>query len=367
MSSLAKLRQRVVAFAQRQQGRRWVKVVRGSFVIGIVAWLAYSLSSIGWGDVWAARPRTPWFYVIWLALFVQLPLIESLIYGTMWGVSPRASLSPLARKRVLNQDVVSYAGEAYFFAWARQRLDLPDGFLLGTLKDNAVASSLASWVAALLLVGGCLLTGQIVLADLVGQYDPVQVAAGVGLVVGLATLALLFRRMLFTLPTRGVLALLGTHLVRYLVIGYTLQILQWWVVLPDTPLSVWATMLAVLTLINRVPFIPARDLVGIGAVLGMTDVLAASEATIAAMLLTRSALDKLCNVALFGGLYLFDPTSRAVVRQTEPSPDPGSDEREMPSQKSANAPVAPGKVREPSAAPPSRCRTQSTDEANEWR
>lgn len=299
-------------------------------MLGVVAWLAYQLSGIGWGDVWASRPRTLWFYVIWLALYIQLPLVEALIYRAVWKLPFREVLPPILRKRPLNQDLVSYSGEAYFFMWARRRLELTDRQVAGTLKDNAIASSLGTWTAAVLLISIFLFTGQIVLADLLPEQDPLYVTAGLLLAAVLVTLGIRFRRSIFTLPSRTVLGLYGAHVGRFLLFAYVLQIVQWWVVLPDAPLSVWATMLAVITVVNRVPLLPARDLVGIGAILGMTDLLAASAATIAAMLLMRSVLDKALNLVLFAATYAVDrkrirrkdhqqQTSAQTHRQEEPA------------------------------------------------
>ena len=297
---------RARAAAGRPAGRRVLKGVRALFFVGVVSWLVYRLSGIGWADVWEARPRTPWFYLLWLAIYFQLPLVEGFIYRSVWKLPLRESLPPILRKRALNQDVVSYSGEAYFFVWARQRLGLSDREVAGTLKDNAIASSLASWTAAVLLIGVFLYTGQIVLADLIGDQDPLYVTAGVLLAAVVVALGLQFRRTIFTLRPRVVLALFGAHLGRFLVLVYVLQILQWWVVLPEAPLSVWATMLAVMTIVNRIPLIPSKDLVGIGAVLGMTSLLSASAAAIAAMLLVRSALDKGLNLVFFAATYLID-------------------------------------------------------------
>ena len=299
MKTLQQWKKQAKRLADSPTVRRWDKGVRAAFVVAVIVWLFAQLASIGWQEVWASRPSTPWFYVLWGALYLQLPFVEVLIYRTLWGVPVREGLVPILRKRALNQDVVSYSGEAYFFVWAKQHLDLPDAKIAGTLKDNAIASSLGSWTAAILVVGGFLLTGQIVLTDLVGNQDPLYVSAGVFLFVSLMVLGIRFRQTLFTLSPRAVAGLFGAHFGRFILLIYSLRILQWWVVLPEAPLSVWATILAVTTFINRLPLIPAKDLVGIGAVLGMTGLFATSGATIAAMLLVHSALTKAANFMLF--------------------------------------------------------------------
>lgn len=311
---------RIRRFGETLWGRRISWVLRGAGLVLVIGWLAVQLADIGWAEVWTARPRTPWFYLLWIVLYLQLPLVESLIYWGLWGLPVREGLPPIIRKRALNQNVVSYSGEAYFFAWVRRHLGLGKRRIAGTLKDNAIASGMGSWTAAVVLISVFLMTGQIVLVDLLGPEVPLYAAVAAVALVGIGVR---FRRTLFSLPPRTVATLFAVHLGRFLLLVYVLQILQWWVVLPEAPLSVWATMLAALTLINRIPLLPAADLVGIGAVLGMSDLLAASEATIAAMLLTRSALDKGANVLLFLVSYLTRPREPLPALEAEETlPDP---------------------------------------------
>jgi hypothetical protein len=305
---------RAATLARSAAGRRVLRAARAAFVIAVLAWLAYRLSGIGWEEVWESRPRTPWFYVAWLGLYLQLPLVEALIFRAAWGLPLRSGLLPLLQKRTLNQDVVSGLGEAFTFVWARRRLSLTDGRIAGTLKDNVIASSLASWISIVLLV---LCAGNVLLEMGMAERAPlllVITAAGTFLILALGVR---FRRSLFTLPPRTVLVLTAVHFGRILLLAYLLQIVQWWVVEPAAPLRLWAVMLLVTAVVARIPFLPVRDLVGIGAVLGLMSLPDVYEATIAAMLLARSALDKLCNLAVaaiyFGG-------DRATRRQDSPDP-----------------------------------------------
>jgi hypothetical protein len=272
-----------------------MRVGRTAFILGVVAWLAYRLSLIGWLEVWTSRPRTPWFYVTWLGLYLQLPVVEALIFRAVWKLPPRHSLVPLLHKRTLNQDVVSGLGEASFFMWARRRLTLSDGQIAGTLKDNLIALSMASWTSIVLLV---LFAGRMLLTTLFVEGDPLYVMAGVVLTTLVVALAVRFRRTLFTLEPRTLLTLFAAHLGRFVLLVYVLQVLQWWVVVPEAPFSLWAAMLVVATVVTRMPFIPAKDLVGIGAILGLMTLPAQYEANIAAMLLMRTVLDKTCNLGL---------------------------------------------------------------------
>lgn len=321
MGTLANITTRMKEAAESRTGQRLLKVLRVAFVLGVVAWLLYRLSDIGWMEVWEARPRTAWFYLIWAVLYVQLPIIEAFIYRVLWKVRWGDLFPVILRKRVLNQDVVSYSGEAYLYLWARRNVALPHRRILGMLKDNAIASSLGTTLAAVLLLGVFLYTGQLVLADLIGDQNPLYVTAGIVFAAVLVAVGLRFRKTIFTLPPRTVLWLFAVHLGRFLFVVYVLQIVQWWVVLPTAPLSVWASMLAVMTITNRLPLIPAKDLVGVGAILGMTAVLDASAAIIGSMLLVRIALDKVMNLLLFAGVSMLERQRTAMNTVLESPPE----------------------------------------------
>lgn len=284
------------ATPRSRRTRLWARAI---FVILVGLWLVFQLSHIGWAEVWAERPRTPWFYIIWVGLYFQLPLAESLVYRMIFRLPFREVAPPLLRKRALNQDVVSYSGEFYFFLWLRDRLAAPGRRILGAMKDNAIASVLASWTSTTLFVGGFLLAGLIAPLSFVTERQLLVIAIGAAIVMSLILIGVRFRRRLLTLPTRTAAACYGLHLGRLVLIAGLLQILQWWIVVPSAPLSVWATIFVVLALVNRLPLIPARDLVGISAVLGLSSYIAAPASVIAALLLTRSALDKLANGAFF--------------------------------------------------------------------
>ncbi len=259
----------------------------------------YQLSGIGWSNVWEARPRTVWFYAAWLALYFQLPAIEALLYSKVFDVRPGRLLGILLGKRALNSDVLSYSGEAYFFSKVRHLVKSPDKVVLGAIKDNAICSSTAASISVLILVGVLLLTGVVRLADFAQTNEWIYYASGTAaVVIGLALL-IGFRNKVFTLPMRDVARFFFVHLARFALIVYVLQVFQWWVVLPETSLRVWATMLIILSLTNRLPFIPSKDLVGVGIVLGLSGFLESSESAIAAMLITRSVLDKGLNLFFF--------------------------------------------------------------------
>lgn len=312
-----RVRLRASAFAATPGGKLTLRAARGVLLVGILAFLAVQLAEVGWGRVWEGLPRTPWFYAIVLAMYFILPLTEAGIFGWLWRVPPRRLVGVSLRKRVLNAEVVGYSGDVYFVVWAHRTLGLSERAVWRVYKDNTVLSALASFASIALLLGGLWFGGLIAFADLVRGQNPVHLAVGLGLVLVLASAALTFRRALFSLPARVVALLFVIHTGRF-ALGYVLQVAQWWVVVPDAPFEVWGTMLAVMTVMNRLPLLPARDLLSIGAILGMTDLLAASDGVLAGMLLARSGIDRVLNAAFFGGTMLWE--RRHPVLPAEPAP-----------------------------------------------
>ncbi|MDQ7039553.1 MAG: hypothetical protein Q9M35_01250 [Rhodothermus sp.] len=289
----------VRGWLQKPLGQRLQRYGRVLFVAGVVGWLLYRLTQIGWREVYEGLPRTPWFYVLWLGLYLLLPATEAFIYRALWKIRWRRVFPVLVRKRVLNTDVLGYSGEVYLYLWARRYTDRPDGHLLRTIKDNTILSSVASTVAVVLLVAGAVLGGQFALVDLLGRSaDPAYIVAGSALLGMLGMLAIRFRKAIFYVSGRIAAVLLGVHVLRFFAM-YALQVLQWWVVLPEASLRVWATILVIGTVTNRIPFLPATDLLALGAVLEMTHLLEASAAVLAGMLVVRSVLDRMANAVLF--------------------------------------------------------------------
>ncbi len=289
---------RCVAFADTPRGKRIVKYLRGGFIAGVVGLLIYQLSGIGWTEIWRSLPTHPVYYILLLALYLLLPVTESLIYGRLWSLRIRDCMPIMIRKRVLNMDLIGYSGEVYFFAWAKERLTISTREIVTTIKDNLILSSGASILAAVLLLAGLAATGQIRLTELVENPNPIYIGLGFFGAALVGSLIFRFRDALFSLPRRAIAAIGFTHLSRFFA-GYALQIVQWWVVLPSASFETWAILLTVFVLVNRIPFLPSSDLVFISAGAGISPLLDVPVAPVVGMLLTRSAIDRLLNILLF--------------------------------------------------------------------
>lgn len=298
MIDIRRLRVRLRSFAESRTGKIALKSLRWLLISAIVGYLIYQLTEMGWDQLWKSIPTTPYFYIINLAIYVILPASEVFIYGRLWGMSAAESLPLTMRKRVLNADVVGYSGEFFLLAHARKRLNRATRTIAGEIKDNLILSSAASILVGVGILVGMLASGYVALNELLGDATPGYVALGGFAFLLVGGLAVRFRRTLFTLGNRTLGFIFSIHLLRFL-LSNVLGVLQWWVVLPNAPFSAWATLLVLLVVTNRIPFIPSRDLVFAGVGIEASVSLGVPGPAVAGMLLTRSVIDRILNVGFF--------------------------------------------------------------------
>ncbi|PSQ91015.1 MAG: hypothetical protein BRD43_00765 [Bacteroidetes bacterium QS_4_64_154] len=278
-------RTRWAQFQDSRSGQRLLTGVRWLFMAGVVSYLAYQFTDIGWGRVWRALPTTPWFYVLLLLMYVNLPIAEVAIYGKAWNATARGLLPALLRKRVLNNDVLGYSGEAYFSLWAQRNTNL--GY------------------RAFLLLAVFFLSGQV---KLLARYFPDEtstVAAGIAVLICVIAVGVTFRRAIFSLSSSLLLWIGGAHLMRFL-INTGLQVTQWAVVIPEVSVGSWVTLLALHIVVNRIPFVPTRNLVFMGAGLELAGALQIPEAALGSMLLAQTLLDRVLNFLTYVGTSALD-------------------------------------------------------------
>jgi hypothetical protein len=120
-------------------------------------------------------------------------------------------------------------------------------------------------------------------------------AAGVVLLVGLATLAVRFRHYVFALPRREAARVTALHLTRHVLTNAAL-VGMWHLAQPAVGVGVWLTLAAVLVVIERLPFLPSKDLVFLGASVELSKGMAVATAAMAGMLLVQSGAFKVLNL-----------------------------------------------------------------------
>lgn len=289
---------RVKAWSETSAAMRLGRVLRWLFFAGVTLWLVRKVNAIGWGDVWASLPTTPWFYILFGVMFVALPLSETVIFRLILGKVGLRHLGVFIRKRVFNSAFVGYSGELYLFVWAKQRLGITARRAAHGVKDNAVLSALASAAVTSLLLVMFWLTGQA--AMLAGWLDSGlgKMLAGALIAAFLLPVLLRFRKSVISVPGRIAASVFGIHMVRISVV-LLLQAVQWWVVLPDQSWTTWLLYLTAQMVISRLPFIPNRDLLFLGAGLEMSNAIDGPRAAMAGVLLAGGALTQATNLLFF--------------------------------------------------------------------
>ncbi len=296
--TLAEHGQRLHDWSQTPAAAWAGKVFRALFFVGVLLWLVLKVRAIGWSNVAAALPRTPWFYILFVVMFMALPVSEVWIFRLLLGRPMPGSLPVFVRKRVFNSAFVGYSGELYLFVWARQRLGIASKTLLLAIKDNAILSALASAAITSLLLVVFMGTGR---AKWIAHW--LHSAGGMllaGLLVAafLTPLLLRLRKQILSVSWRVAGAVLGIHVARILIV-VLLQATQWAVVLPAEPWSVWVTFLTVQMVISRLPIVPNRDLLFLSAALEMSHIVDGPRAAMAGLLLAGGALTQGSNLLFF--------------------------------------------------------------------
>lgn len=281
------------AFGWVRRHERWLGRGVTAAILAIVAW---RLSEIGWRDVLGKVPETPWFYLIYALSFATLPVSERLIFATIWPAAPRATFAALVRKRALNNMVVSYSGDLFFFLWVRRHLGLPERRVLAGIKDSSVLSAIASGLLNAGLAAAFFLSGSAGVIDRVLAGHRASLWAALAGVALLVPVFLRFRRRILWIDGRQATRVFAIHVARNLIV-LLLQLAQWAAVLPQVPVQTWLLFLTVQMLVSNLPLLPNRDFLFLAVGVGLVGATAVDEAALAAMLVVMTCLKQATNLA----------------------------------------------------------------------
>jgi len=296
IATLGAWRDRTTARLQAGAQGRLVRAVRLILTAGVVGVLAVQLTRVGWQAILDALPTHPLFYVLLVGVYLLLPATEVLIYRPLWGLPRRALFLACARKRVLNEEVLGYSGEVAMYLWGAGR-GIETGRAFRTVRDINIVSSVVSFSVAGVLVGLMVVLGELDASGwIAGRW--VAVVGGVVLLVGLWTLLVRFRHYVFALPRRAAARVAALHLGRHVLTNAGL-VTMWHLAQPDVGVGVWLTFAAVLVVIERLPFLPSKDLVFLGAGVELSKGMAVATAAMAGMLLVQSGAFKVLNLLVF--------------------------------------------------------------------
>ncbi|MBV7256760.1 hypothetical protein KCG44_08165 [Pacificimonas sp. WHA3] len=262
------------AAALTSKARGWQRWLALAFSAILLLVILFELREGELDDLVAALPNAVPFYAAFAVSYLALPMFDWLIYRRLWGL-PLASLTPLIKKRVANDVMFGYSGEAYFYLWLRERPGLAEA-PLRTIKDVSILSALAGNAMTLLL----LIWAWPMLTDLTLTMDPRLLLGSGAVVIAISFAILLFGKKIFYLSMPDLRASFGLHMVRSATSTFFLA-MAWYFALPDVGIGYWVMFAALRMVINRLPLIPSKDLLFAAAAMVLTDQGSAMGAVVA--------------------------------------------------------------------------------------
>jgi hypothetical protein len=261
---------------------------------GILAYLVHAVADIGWREVAAVLPANPIFYLLVAMSYMATPVTEYIIFRRWWPLTPRA-LAVFSKKRVLNEAIFGYSGDAYLFVWAKKALGAREvgAGPLAAVKDVAITSALAGNVATLLMLGLALsMGGGPAVEEAFTGGAMRSVGFGFAFVISVSLIILLFSRKVMSLSARENFLIFLLHCAR-LLIGSALLLLAWIIALPEVAVGTWIVLGALRMVVTRLPFVPNKELLFAAISVSLTG---ASAPQVAALMAAAGALHLVSHV-----------------------------------------------------------------------
>lgn len=221
--------------------------------LAVIAAVIHEMGGVNIPRLLAMVPASMTFWLFFAAYYLITPASEWLIFYRLWQIPPTGFVA-LLRKKIYNELLLGYLGEAYFYTWARRRVSL-DAAPFGAVKDVAILSAMtgnAVTMALLLVMLPVLGTSQLGL-------DSRPLALSLGVILAISLLAMVFRRRVFTLTRADLMMITQVHLARIVLSTVFLAVL-WHLVLREVPLSWWLYLSTLRLLVSRLPLMPNKDL-----------------------------------------------------------------------------------------------------------
>jgi hypothetical protein len=284
-------------------GRLAGNLLRWIVPVGLLVWLAWYLTGLGWAKLWYGRPRGLGFYAVVLLQYYIQPIADLIIYRYLLGVGRALPLTPLMRKRFVN-NFLDYSGEVYFFFWARKHLTLPNGRLMHAVKDTNVLSASAALVMVWLTLLAVLLSGGVRLPAMLqnGLWGTLALAS---LPLALALALVAGGRKVTTLSRTEIFTTFGIHFVRS-VVKLAMEFMFWWLSGALPSMVACLQFVALRVVVTRLPLVPNKDLVFVGVGIAVAGMMAVSAPKVAAALVLITAIGRLQDLVNVGLPWLFE-------------------------------------------------------------
>lgn len=223
----------------------------------ITAAMVFGIARAFYGDglkgLAGAVPTDPWFYITSIILYATLPLSDYIIFRRLWQIPP-AGLIALVKKTIANDVVLGYAGEAYFYSWAKARARMVAA-PFGAVKDVSILSAIAGNAATLAMAA-------MAVPFAYRHFAPAFAnTLGLSVLAVIATSApfLIFAKRVFSLPAAQLRWIFGVHMAR-LIAAMLLLALVWHFGRPDVSIGSLMLLSAGRMLVGRLPLVPNKDL-----------------------------------------------------------------------------------------------------------
>lgn len=258
------------------------------------------MRGIGWDTLLETLPRSPLFYLFTILGYLTWPVAEWYIFRRWWPIGARA-LALFVRKRVLNDAVLGYSGDAWFFLRTRARNLTPAP--LGAIKDVAIMSALAGNVATVaMLVLAMTLGGSAVLGRALSGPAMQSVSLGFLFVLGVSGALLLLSRRVMSLGARRNIRVFAIHSLRLVAAG-ALLLAAWSTALPAVAISTWILLGALRMVVTRLPFVPNKELLFAALTVSLTG---AAAPAVAALMAVAGIVHLLAHIGSFAIASLAD-------------------------------------------------------------
>ncbi len=236
--------------------RSWASWFSGVISIILLIAILLQLRKFGFAKALDILPTSAYFWVAFAAYYVVLPTSEWMIYRRLWKI-PIDGFAALLRKLISNDLLLGYSGEAYFYTWARRRMNLVAA-PFGAVKDVSILSALAGNLMTLVMLA--------VAYPLVGSlgthfnFDPQDIVKSAAFIVLLSMSFLIFRKRIFSLPRQDLTFIFALHVVR-LFAALGLSVTLWRLGMPGVPLVLLVMLATLQLLVTRLPFVTNKEIV----------------------------------------------------------------------------------------------------------
>ena len=175
---------------------RWPMVFAGVLSLAMIAGLAKQLLGSGLAGLSHAAPDNWFYYVAFALLYLSPPTGDYIIYRRLWKI-PLEGFGALIKKRIANEAVVGYSGDAYFYAWARNRATMVTA-PFGAVKDVSILSAISGNIMTLAMTALALPFA----LEVLPQRYYTGLFIGIPVVIAMCLPFLIFSRKVFSLDRK---------------------------------------------------------------------------------------------------------------------------------------------------------------------